>query len=71
MVDNIGYSDRIIKTEKQENSFAKCEKVKVDFEGKERAGIVHSIYNEGNTINVLFKDKNCVQPWYKDYVRKD
>ena len=71
LVNNIGYSDRIIKTEKQENSFAKGEKVKVNFEGKERAGIVHSIYNEGNTINVLFKDKNCVQPWYKDYVRKD
>lgn len=71
LVDNIGYSDRIIKTEKQENSFAKGEKVKVNFEGKERAGIVHSIYNEGNTINVLFKDKNCVQPWYKNYVRKD
>lgn len=55
---------------KKEKSFSKGQKVIVCYEGKKQAGEVWSIYNDGNTINVLFKDKMQIQPWYKGYVER-
>ena len=47
----------------------KGQAVKVTSKGKERIGEVSSIYNNGDTINVYFRDTNSVQPWFKDYVK--
>lgn len=82
LVDNIGY-EKMLESTVLDNKVTKVanksiemdikltkgQAVKVTSKGKERVGKVHSIYNDGYTINVYFKDTNSVQPWFKDYVK--
>lgn len=47
----------------------KGEKVEVVVENKILTGEVWSIYNDGDTVNVLLSN-NKIQPWYRGFVRK-